>query len=79
VIFFHNNRQKQIAEETIKDFARPLYKDPIVTQLEPYTRFYPAGPEMQDYYNRNPNAPYCLIVIDPKIQKLRQMFAAKLK
>jgi peptide-methionine (S)-S-oxide reductase len=79
IVLYHNDEQKRIAEKTVKDFAQPLYKDPVVTQIEPYSRFYPAGPEQQEYYDRNPNAGYCLMIIDPKIQKLRQKFAAKLK
>jgi peptide-methionine (S)-S-oxide reductase len=79
IILYHNDGQKRVAEQTVQDFAAPLYKDPVVTQIVPYARFYPAGPEHQDYYDRNPGAGYCLAVIDPKIQKLRQKFAAKLK
>lgn len=79
VIFYHDNQQQRIAEETIADFASPLYKDPVVTQLVPFERFWPAEEYMQNYYNNNPTAGYCLAVIDPKIQKLRQKFASKLR
>lgn len=79
VIFFHEAEQKKIAEEITKTFAADLWKDPIVTQIEPYTKFWPADESMQDYYNRNPGAGYCMVIIDPKIRKLRQKFAAKLK
>jgi len=79
VIFYHNAEQKKIAEETTKTFAAGLYKDPVVTQIEPLDKFWPAAEYMQDYYNKNPTAGYCLAVIDPKIQKLRHKFAAKLK
>lgn len=66
------------AEQVIRDFAAPLYSDPIVTQVGPYDVFYPADESNQDFYSKNPNAGYCMIVIDPKIQKLRQKFASKL-
>lgn len=79
VIFYHDDTQKDIAERLTTDFATPLYDDPIVTSIEPLVAFYQADEYMQDYYNRNPNAGYCLVVIDPKIQKLRQKFAEKLK
>jgi len=79
VIFYHSDEQRATAEDMIKNFAPTLYKDPIVTQLEPLDKFWPADDYMQNYYNNNPSAGYCMVVIDPKIQKLRQKFAAKMK
>lgn len=79
VIFYHSDKQKKIAEDMVKNFAAKLWKDPIVTQLVPFEKFWPAETDMQDYYNKNPYAGYCMVIIDPKIQKLRQKFAAKLK
>lgn len=79
VIFYHSPEQQNVAEEMIANFASKLWDDPIVTALEPYTNFYPADESMQDYFKRNPNAGYCMIIISPKVQKLRQKFAAKLK
>jgi len=78
VIFYHSNEQKTIAEDMAKNFASPLYPDPVVTEIKPLDKFWPASDYMQNFYNNNPNAGYCLVVIDPKIQKLRQKFAAKL-
>jgi peptide-methionine (S)-S-oxide reductase len=79
IILYHDQQQKSEAEGMIANFAPTLYKDPVVTQLVQFEKFWVADETMQDYYNRNPNAGYCMIVIDPKIQKLRQKFAAKLK
>lgn len=79
VIFYTTDEQRQLAEDMTESFAAPLYKDPIVTQIEPLQTFWPADAYMQNYYNNNPNQGYCMVVIDPKIQKLRQKFAAKLK
>lgn len=79
VIFYHNDRQRQTAEDMIKKFAPALWKDPIVTQIVPLKKFWPAGEDMQDYYNRNPSTGYCQVIIEPKIQKLRQKFAARFK
>lgn len=79
VIFYHDKEQKQIAEEVTKDFAAPLWPDPIVTQIVAFEKFWPADEYMQNYYNNNPSAGYCQVIIEPKIQKLRQKFAAKLK
>lgn len=79
VIFYHSEEQKSIAEELMNSFAKDLYKDPIVTELTKYDKFWPADEDSQNFYNDNPNSGYCMIIIDPKIQKLRQKFAAKLK
>lgn len=79
VIFYHLDEQKAVAEDTIKHFAAPLYPNPVVTELKPFEKFWPAEADMQDFYNRNPYSGYCMMIIDPKIQKLRQKFAAKLK
>lgn len=79
VIFYHNNEQKTVAEDMAQHFAAPLYPDPVVTLIQPLAKFWPAYDYMQDFYNRNPNQGYCMVVIDPKIQKLRQKFATKLK
>lgn len=79
VIFYHNEAQHRLAQEITETFAKPLWPDPIVTQIEPLSIFWPADSYMQNYYNNNPAAGYCQVVIDPKIQKLRQKFAAKLR
>jgi len=50
-----------------------------VTQIQPFERFWPAEADMQDFYNKNAYAPYCQVVIDPKIAKLRKEFAARFK
>ena len=78
IILYTSDEQRVIAEEMIQNFAAPLYADPIVTELKPLNTFWPADGYMQDYYNSNPGAGYCMAVIDPKIQKLRQKFAEKL-
>ena len=52
--------------------------DPIVTEVAPFDVFYPAKPEHQEYFRRNGNQPYCQIVINPKVAKLRQKLAHKL-
>ena len=79
VIFYHNAEQQKTAEHMKTGFAAKLWSEPIVTQIEPLEKFWQADEYMQDYYNRNPNAGYCQLIIEPKIQKLRQKFAAKLK
>jgi peptide-methionine (S)-S-oxide reductase len=78
-IFYHDQDQKVAAEKIIAELnAEGIWRNPIVTQLEPYTTFYPAEDYHQDYYNRNRNQPYCRVVIDPKVSKLRAHFQDKL-
>lgn len=79
VIFYHSDEQKEIAADMIKNFAPTLWKDPIVTQLVPFKKFWPASEDMQAFYEKHPSQAYCQFIIDPKIQKLRQKFAAKLR
>jgi peptide-methionine (S)-S-oxide reductase len=79
VIFYHNEAQKDTAERMSKDFAAGLWEGPVVTQIVRFEKFWPAAEYMQDYYNKNPSAAYCQVIIDPKIQKLRQKFADRLR
>ena len=58
---------------------KTYYSDPIVTTLEALDVFYEAEEEHWNYYNDNPDAGYCRAVIDPKVAKLRAMYADKLK
>ncbi len=79
VIFYHDQNQQTIAQDMAQNFAPTLYKDPVVTEITEYEKFWPATADQQDFYNQNPNQGYCMVIIDPKIQKLRQKFAEKLK
>jgi peptide-methionine (S)-S-oxide reductase len=78
-VFYHNEQQKEIAEKSIQEVATPLYADPIVTEVTKISEFYPAESYHQNYYNYNGYAPYCRFVVAPKVSKLRQKFAHKLK
>jgi peptide-methionine (S)-S-oxide reductase len=78
-IFYHNDEQRRLAEEYKKklDAAR-IWDKPIVTEITPFTNFYPAENYHQDYFNRNPNQPYCAYIIRPKLKKLEDVFRDKL-
>lgn len=77
-IFYHNDAQKQAAEEEIKELTdQKFYSDPIVTEVTPFTNFYPAEDYHQDYFKNNPTAGYCAVVIAPKISKFRHELATK--
>ncbi len=77
IVLYHNDEQKEIAEKVFEE-VQPAYADPIVTQLKPFEVFYEAEDYHQNYYNENQEAGYCQVVIDPKIQKLKKMYADRL-
>ena len=80
VIFYHSPEQKAAAEEVIgKLGAAGLWPRPIVTELMPAKDFYVAEVDHQEYYQRNPYQPYCMMVVEPKVAKFRKHFVAKLK
>ena len=79
-IFFDSEEQKKIAEKSkAKTDASDLWPEPIVTEISQLDKFYKAEEYHQDYYKLNPNQPYCRLVIDPKIRKLKKEFSNKLK
>jgi peptide-methionine (S)-S-oxide reductase len=70
IIFYHTDLQKGIAENVIKQLeGNSVYRNPIVTIIEPITTFYVAESYHQDYYNQNGSAPYCQFVVKPKVEK----------
>lgn len=77
IILYHDETQREIAQQVFEE-VKPLYEDPIVTELKPFEVFYNAEDDHQNYYNNNQDARYCQIVIDPKIQKLKKRYADKL-
>jgi peptide-methionine (S)-S-oxide reductase len=79
-IFYHDDVQKQEAERMIAELsAQNIWDKPIVTEVAPLTKFYPAENYHREYYDRNPEQGYCQVVISPKVAKLRQKFSEKLK
>jgi peptide-methionine (S)-S-oxide reductase len=77
-IFYHSAEQRAVAEAVIAEVAK-VWDDPIVTELAPFERFYPAEEYHRDYYRRNPDQGYCRLVIAPKVAKVRQEYLDKLK
>ncbi len=75
VIFYHDEIQKKEALESKKKIEKEgVYKDPIVTQIVPFTNFYKAEDYHMDFYDNNRTYPYCQVVIDPKIRKLLEKY-----
>lgn len=79
VIFYHDDQQRETAEDMKAHFATELWNKTVVTQIVPFEKFWPADANNQDYYSKNPGAGYCQVVIDPKISKLRTKFAQRFK
>jgi peptide-methionine (S)-S-oxide reductase len=80
VIFYHGPEQKRLAEERIAALtAEGVWPNPIVTQVLPTPTFYKAEDYHQGYFRNNPGQGYCQAVVSPKVAKMRQKFAAKLK
>jgi len=80
VIFFHDAAQEAAAEAVIAELTKArVFDAPIVTEVAPLTRFYPAEGYHQGYYQRDSGQPYCRATISPKLAKLRKLYAARLK
>lgn len=79
-IFYSSQEEKKQAQDFIEQLTKDqTFSKPIVTTLEPLTKFYEAEDYQKNYYQRNKWQPYCLVVINPKLKKLKQHFAALLE
>lgn len=75
VIFYHNSEQRNIAEQTISMInTEEIWNNPIVTEVSPLEKFYPASEYHQNYFERNPYQGYCQMVIAPKVRKFEKTF-----
>lgn len=80
VIFYHSPEQRATAEQVIDELNRNhVWDAPIVTEVKAFSAFYPAERYHQDYYDANPDQPYCQIVIAPKVAKFRKAYLDRLK
>ena len=78
-VFFESSEQERITKETIAEFAvAKVWDDPIVTEVAPLEKFWPAEEYHNDYFAQNPQNPYCAVVIAPKVSKARKLFLEKL-
>jgi peptide-methionine (S)-S-oxide reductase len=77
-IFYHNEAQKAIAEGLVGEMAAArVWKSKIVTEIVPFTRFFPAEKYHVDYFASHPEQAYCQVVIAPKVEKFRKTWAKK--
>jgi peptide-methionine (S)-S-oxide reductase len=73
IILFHDSEQERISREVMAQLTETgTFDDPLVTELVPIEDFHPAEVEHEEYYDRNPQAPYCQAVVAPKVSKARQ-------
>jgi peptide-methionine (S)-S-oxide reductase len=80
VILTHSDEQARVAREAIAEVtAEKIWDDPIVTEIVPVAKFYPAEDYHQDYFANNARQPYCQIVIAPKVAKFRRKFLEKMR
>jgi peptide-methionine (S)-S-oxide reductase len=80
VIFYHNAKQKELAEYYLKKLDESgAFDQPVVTEIEPFKSFYEAEDYHQNFYDLNPQVPYCKFVIEPKLEKFKKVFHDKLK
>lgn len=79
-VFYHTPEQERAAREVIAELEREgLWDGPVVTEVVPLDKFYPAEDYHQDYFARNPAQPYCRAVVAPKVSKFRSKFFDRLK
>ncbi len=79
-IFYANEEQKKAAEDLIAKLnSSNKLGAPVITEVEPLKEFYPAEAYHRNYYERNSTAPYCQVVINPKLEHLQKEFAELLK
>jgi peptide-methionine (S)-S-oxide reductase len=80
VVFYHSEEQKKIAQDYKTQLDKSgTFKKPIVTEITPFSIFYPAEDYHQNYYALNPNQGYCQYVIRPKVEKFNKQYGSKLK
>ncbi len=80
VIFYQNPQQKKAAQDIIAALQKAkVFDKPIVTKIEPLKKFYKAENYHQDYFAKNPNQPYCQLVVKPKVEKFEKLFKSRLK
>ena len=80
VIFYHSEEQKRAAIQSKQEMdGSGTFKNPIVTEITEYENFYVAEDYHQDYFNNNPDLPYCTFVVKPKVEKFKAKYQDKLK
>jgi peptide-methionine (S)-S-oxide reductase len=80
IILTHSDAQRETAEAVMREIAEArLWPGPLTTEIQPLAAFWPAEPEHDDYFARNPWSGYCQVVVAPKVAKFRKQFTDRLK
>ena len=80
VIYYHSDKQKEIAQETIEELVKSArWSNPVVTELRPIEKFFEAEAYHQNYFKINSSQPYCKVVIEPKVNRFRKLYLNQLK
>jgi len=80
VIYYHDERQREVAEQTIRELNEAnIWDGTIVTEVAPLSNYYEAEEYHQEYFARNPGQGYCRAVVAPKVAKFRARFRDRLK
>lgn len=79
-VYYRNDEEKHIALKSKEALEQSgAYRNAVVTEIVPFTNFYPAENYHENYYNTNRSAGYCMVVIDPKVKKLLKMYGKDVK
>lgn len=78
IILFNNQQQEAIIVASV-EAAQKVWGNKIVTEVKPLEKFYVAEPEHHNYFVTHPENAYCQVIINPKLEKLKSKFAARLK
>lgn len=80
VVFYVTPAEKATAEAVVREVeAAKLYRKKLVTEIVPFTAFYPAEEYHRDYFRRNPERGYCQMIIAPKVAKFRKQYSSQLR
>ncbi|MDB6093620.1 MAG: peptide methionine sulfoxide reductase [Verrucomicrobia bacterium] len=76
-VILYSTPEQKVAAQNSMNAAQKTFRDPIITEIEPLTKFWPAEGYHQDYFAKNPTEGYCRYVIAPKVQKLKSHLPAE--
>lgn len=80
IIFYTSLEQQNKAKLSLEQWEKKgVYKDPIITEILPFSNFYSAEEYHQKFYDKQPNYPYCALIITPKLHKLLEKFGSMIK
>jgi len=78
IVLSHDEAQREAVEDYVADLEASEEYDDVVTEIEPLDTFWRAEEKHQDYFAKNPNQPYCMAQIPPKLEKLEAKHRDKL-